>query len=131
MNEWGISDHLMQQQSAALRKVSGVACGDAGPSLFFGGEHENLPARLTRVAKAKAVCAGCPARVPCLEYAVGAGEIFGVWGGVDLEHGDRMCGTGEHLMDAANTYVDPDGHRNCRACRAEADQRANARRRAA
>ena len=30
---------------------------------------------------AKAVCAACPARVPCLEWALAAGEAEGVWGG--------------------------------------------------
>ena len=54
-----------------------AACRDADPELFFpperGGE--------AQAGKAKAICAGCPVRTPCLEYAVRHGERFGVWGG--------------------------------------------------
>lgn len=32
--------------------------------------------------KAKAVCAACPVRVQCLQYALEAGEQFGIWGGL-------------------------------------------------
>jgi WhiB family redox-sensing transcriptional regulator len=33
-------------------------------------------------AAAKAVCAQCPVRQECLEYAVRNNELFGVWGGL-------------------------------------------------
>ena len=32
--------------------------------------------------EAKAVCATCDVREPCLEFAIQAGEHFGVWGGL-------------------------------------------------
>lgn len=32
--------------------------------------------------EAKAVCAVCAVRQPCLEFALAAGERFGVWGGL-------------------------------------------------
>jgi WhiB family redox-sensing transcriptional regulator len=31
--------------------------------------------------QAKAVCKWCPVRRPCLDYALDAGEKFGIWGG--------------------------------------------------
>ena len=31
---------------------------------------------------AKAVCASCPVRAECLDYALHAGEPYGVWGGL-------------------------------------------------
>jgi WhiB family redox-sensing transcriptional regulator len=31
---------------------------------------------------AKAVCLSCTVREPCLEFAIEAGERFGVWGGL-------------------------------------------------
>ncbi|AKU18544.1 hypothetical protein VV02_01570 [Luteipulveratus mongoliensis] len=34
------------------------------------------------------VCAGCPVRRACLEYALAAGHEFGVWGGLS-EHDRR------------------------------------------
>jgi WhiB family redox-sensing transcriptional regulator len=33
------------------------------------------------VARAKAVCAGCPVREACLEFALANAERWGVWGG--------------------------------------------------
>jgi WhiB family transcriptional regulator, redox-sensing transcriptional regulator len=30
---------------------------------------------------AKAICQKCPARVPCLQWAIDANEQYGVWGG--------------------------------------------------
>ena len=52
-------------------------------------------------ADAKRVCAGCPVRVECLDYALAHGEQHGVWGGksdyerrkIRLENPDlrRVC----------------------------------------
>ncbi|WP_460782771.1 WhiB family transcriptional regulator [Nonomuraea sp. N2-4H] len=33
--------------------------------------------------RAKQVCAGCPVREPCLEYALSTRQAHGVWGGTD------------------------------------------------
>jgi WhiB family redox-sensing transcriptional regulator len=32
---------------------------------------------------AKQVCAACPARVDCLDYALRVSEPLGIWGGLD------------------------------------------------
>ena len=49
-------------------------CQGVNPDLFFPGRGESADA-------AKAVCAGCVVSAECLEYALDAGEKFGVWGG--------------------------------------------------
>ena len=52
-----------------------AACRDVPVQLFFPpAEHEG--------DEAKAMCAICEVRQPCLEYAIAAGERFGVWGGL-------------------------------------------------
>jgi WhiB family redox-sensing transcriptional regulator len=56
-------------------------CAQTGPEEFF-------PERGSSVRQAKAVCAGCSVRRPCLEYALGRDERFGVWGGMS-EHERR------------------------------------------
>ena len=33
--------------------------------------------------QAKAVCARCPVRQPCLDFALATGQEFGIWGGYD------------------------------------------------
>jgi WhiB family redox-sensing transcriptional regulator len=59
------------------------ACKDAHPDLFFGPEHESGKARVIRQAQAKALCATCPVREECLEYALERSEVFGIWGGLN------------------------------------------------
>ncbi len=41
-------------------------------------------AERARVARARAVCAGCPVAVQCLAFALASGEDGGVWGGIYL-----------------------------------------------
>jgi hypothetical protein len=90
------------------------------PFLFFGPDGETAPERHRRVRKAREVCAGCPVRVACLEFARENGFRHGVWGGADFEHsllyGAGVCRNGLHAMDEENTWIDGDGHRICRAC---------------
>ena len=51
------------------------SCRDADPDLFF-------PTTREETQQALAICASCPVRPECLEYALEARERFGIWGGV-------------------------------------------------
>ncbi len=53
-----------------------AACRDTDPSLFFGDS--------ATVGVAKRICMECPIREICLDYAIRAGERWGVWGGVAI-----------------------------------------------
>ena len=64
-----------------LAALDGAACKGADLELFFGPFAEFETARQQREAKATAICAGCPVRAECLEYALDAREAYGVWGG--------------------------------------------------
>jgi len=123
------------------RFLQAVTPGCAGhPHLFFGTDGETNLGHALRVREAKAICAGCPVQPACLRYAHETGARSGVWGGEDFEPwiwggkdpGDiedmeeqpqRLCRNKLHLMDAANTWVDREGARNCRACRNARDRR--------
>jgi len=59
-----------------------AACRGMESSLFFAPDGERSRARNRRIASAKAVCAQCPALTDCRIYAIGAGETFGIWGGL-------------------------------------------------
>jgi WhiB family redox-sensing transcriptional regulator len=59
---------------------SRAACRSADPELFFPVSASG-PA-LGQAQRAKAVCAGCPVRADCLSYALAAGSLQGVWGGM-------------------------------------------------
>ncbi|MEW2516705.1 WhiB family transcriptional regulator [Actinacidiphila alni] len=60
-----------------------AACRTVDPELFFPVGTAG-PARL-QVQKAQRICAGCPVREVCLEYALDIGESAGVWGGASEE----------------------------------------------
>jgi WhiB family transcriptional regulator, redox-sensing transcriptional regulator len=57
-----------------------AACRHVDPDLFFPISATG-PAR-AQVAGAKAVCARCPVRRDCLRYALAAGPVQGIWGGL-------------------------------------------------
>jgi WhiB family redox-sensing transcriptional regulator len=61
-----------------------AACRGLDPDLFFSPDtFENKQERDDREVAAKAVCASCPVREPCLDYAIRAGERYGIWGGLN------------------------------------------------
>ena len=51
-----------------------AACRDSDPTLFF--------SESGRYAEAVEICAECPVRTECLEYALTANIDVGVWGGL-------------------------------------------------
>lgn len=64
-----------------------AACKDEDPELFFP-VGTNGPA-LEQIANAKRVCARCPVKCECLNWAVGTGQDAGVWGGTS--EGERRA----------------------------------------
>ena len=54
-----------------------AACGASDPELFF-------PDRAgTDIRAVQAICAGCPVRAECHEFAEATSQVHGVWAGVD------------------------------------------------
>lgn len=51
-------------------------CRDTNPDLFFPSKGD-----VDGLRQARAVCRGCVVSVDCLEFALAAGEKFGVWAG--------------------------------------------------
>lgn len=62
---------------------AGAACRSADPDLFFPVSSAGL-SRL-QVAEAKEICACCQVRPQCLDFALQAREVHGVWGGTSEE----------------------------------------------
>lgn len=56
-----------------------AACRDEDPELFFPLSEIGPGAR--QVDRAKAICARCPVRAQCLEYAIDNGLDHGIFGG--------------------------------------------------
>ena len=49
-----------------------------------------FPARGESAAEAKAICAVCPVRQPCLDFALHAKVSFGIWGGLSERERRRV-----------------------------------------
>ena len=77
---WGFLDSWSQR----------AICAGEDPEIFF-------PTYGDPGAPARKVCANCPVRLDCLEYAIDADE-FGIWGGLDQEQ--RRCLLRERLASA-------------------------------
>ena len=70
---WGCTDHWRDRAS----------CASVESDLFF-------PVGVTgpavaQIAAAKAVCATCPVRSECLEFALATNQEYGEWGGTSEE----------------------------------------------
>lgn len=58
-----------------------AACRHTDADLFF--PTGTKGAAIGQILAAKAVCRGCPAREPCLRFALESNQEAGVWGGKD------------------------------------------------
>jgi WhiB family redox-sensing transcriptional regulator len=64
-----------------------AACLRADPNLFFPVSPNGRA--ILQAAEAKAVCARCPVRRECLEYAQTNAPIDGIWGGTTPQERQR------------------------------------------
>ena len=61
-----------------------AACRGPETSLFFPPTNaERRDERDARERRAKSICVECAVRDQCLEYAMGVGELHGIWGGLN------------------------------------------------
>ncbi len=93
-----------------------AACREADPLLFFHPQNERGSSRIRRDREAKLVCAACPVRMECADYAVRAREPYGVWGGLSEEDREHIYarldsrhyprGKGDGLRAAGGDYIE-------------------------
>jgi WhiB family transcriptional regulator, redox-sensing transcriptional regulator len=94
---------LRAQPSSSVDWRRQAACRDVPVEMFFHPEGERGHARQDRVEAARAVCARCPVRTPCRDFARSADERYGIWGGESEE--DRRS-----LRAAASAPASPNGY---------------------
>ncbi len=84
LDDDGITD-LIRQMTEFIDNpwMEKAACKGVGPELWF-------PLGKADTTEAKAVCADCPVREECLEYALRFRIKVGVWGGLDERERDRL-----------------------------------------
>jgi len=75
---------IQQTDSYALEVWQArAACRGPHASVFFPPpQFERKDEKLAREEQAKAICATCPVREPCLAYALRIREPHGIWGGM-------------------------------------------------
>jgi WhiB family transcriptional regulator, redox-sensing transcriptional regulator len=79
-----------------------AACRPTDPELFFP-PSESGKAR-EQIAEAKAICAGCPVRRQCLEFALRTRQTHGIWGGLtELERRPGRRAMGDHRPHVTRT----------------------------
>jgi WhiB family transcriptional regulator, redox-sensing transcriptional regulator len=95
-----------------------AACAGTDTELFFA---HPVEAPLM-VAEAKAICALCPVREPCLAEALETGDVYSIRGGLTWPErrgtGDpasSWCRSGKHRLTPDNVV----SGRKCRACKRE------------
>ena len=71
-------------------------CRDISPSVFF-------PSDGVGVDIARAICADCPVKAPCLEYAIENKIDHGVWGGASERERRRIAR--RRRLEAASATV--------------------------
>ena len=70
-----------------------AACRGPQSSVFFPPSHfERKDEKEAREARAKAICATCPVRRPCLDYALRIREPHGIWGGLNEVERKQLLG---------------------------------------
>ena len=61
-----------------------ASCRGPQATIFFPPSHfERKDEKEARENRAKSICAACPVRKPCLEYALDIREPHGIWGGLN------------------------------------------------
>ena len=60
-----------------------AACRGTDTEIFY-------PANSDEEAEALSICATCPVRAQCLDYAIRNRETYGIWGGATPEQRRRM-----------------------------------------
>ncbi len=94
---WQIGIPEAGQDSQASSWRFQARCADQDPDLFFP-VGSSGPA-LRQTLRAKAVCAQCPVRAECLEWALDTRQPHGVWGGLDEHERERLQGAGREAYE--------------------------------
>jgi WhiB family redox-sensing transcriptional regulator len=68
--------------SASWRWELHAACRDDGAIFLPPRDTESPRSRRVREQAAKHICAACPVRVPCRDFALRTEGLIGVWGGL-------------------------------------------------
>lgn len=95
-----------------------AACRGEDLVLFFGPSGERQPEKDVRERKAKAICAQCPSRAACLDYALSRPEKYGTWAGLneDERASERRRRMRRTNLAGIPAEPEPVTHKLCPSC---------------
>jgi WhiB family redox-sensing transcriptional regulator len=67
-----------------------AACVGMDTATFYAHDGQRASSLRAHEAAAKRICATCPVRTPCLQYALATREPWGIWGGQTAEERSAM-----------------------------------------
>ncbi len=74
---------MSAQTTEELWQIKAACRGPQAAVFFPPAQFERKDEKEDREARAKAICAACPVRRPCLDYALRIREPHGIWGGLN------------------------------------------------
>ena len=79
----GKGDAVSSQRVEELWQQRAACKGPQSAVFFPPSQAERKDDREARESRAKEICAQCPVRRPCLDYALAIREPHGIWGGLN------------------------------------------------
>ena len=70
-----------------------VSCRESDPDAWFPDEDDHMKNGKTSYVHVKKMCAVCPVKNLCLEYALTNNERYGLWGGMSPEDRKNLVRT--------------------------------------
>jgi WhiB family redox-sensing transcriptional regulator len=101
----GLAGEHTDRDASDLDWQDDALCAQSDPDAFF-------PEKGGSTREAKAICARCPAKDDCLQFALDNDERFGVWGGLSererrrLQRGLDVDDVDEDMARLAEALVD-------------------------
>lgn len=82
--------NILNRRRESVGDWAGQAICRGMTRMFFDDPSIKLGEQLKQIARAKAICHGCPVEQECGEYAIANQEPAGIWGGMDEEERRRQ-----------------------------------------
>ena len=94
---------VYKELTEAIIENDGVVCEQAPDAFFFEEEYKDDNYRY-KINTAKVICAECPVKLLCLQYALESRQPYGIWGGLTWPERKKLIrGGGNEIIHRGNT----------------------------
>lgn len=78
------------QDFMRAKDAVGLTPCESNPDAFFPEDYDERVVQNEQRRIAKALCAECPIKVQCLDYAMATNEVYGIWGGLSYQQRSQL-----------------------------------------